>query len=322
MVLAKPHLRLDPWPAQYDSAIQIESVAIADSGDVDSTLETMDWKEIRPEAEDFYPDLYFVDGVRRVEAWVLTDTDQGIVHGMFGSTAVGCVHCDRRTAVVDGVSVRRLLILGRGLQQSEVIRIGNSEIVFEALSVASNSPVELLGELQNQMRTAEANLAETLVSKGAGVFADGPLTYFSAARQEIVGVIKRIYMPYLSAPKFSLVSLLSSGGRTPVFAIVDGKNDRYSWFQRLAQGREIDHSLAGILRLEVRAAVGLQRTIEIANFSAAHLPRFASSSVREPRAPQNLVPVGALEAELRRRLGDALTIQRAIERRIFEGLTP
>jgi hypothetical protein len=71
----------------------------------------------------------------------------------------------------------------------------------------------------------------------------------------------------------------------------------------------------------VRAALGVRQAAELANFAAVRLPEFASTAVRDPRAPQNLVPVGALEEQLRHRLGDALTIRRAIERRIFEGVT-
>jgi hypothetical protein len=73
--------------------------------------------------------------------------------------------------------------------------------------------------------------------------------------------------------------------------------------------------------LEVRAAHGIDRAVELADFAAKRLPGFASSAIRDPRAPQNLVPVGALEQELRRRMGDALLIRRGIERRIFEGVT-
>ncbi|MEO8662272.1 MAG: hypothetical protein ABI693_27665 [Bryobacteraceae bacterium] len=86
-------------------------------------------------------------------------------------------------------------------------------------------------------------------------------------------------------------------------------------FKRLATPRPMEHSLAGIVRLEVRAALGVVRAIELANLAAVQLSRFAR------RAPQNLVPVGALEEQLRHRLGDALTIRRAIERQIWEGVT-
>src|SRR5262249_42155367 len=136
---------------------------------------------------------------------------------------------------------------------------------------------------------------------------------------EAVGIIKTIHFPYLALSQFSSVAELLTGHRTPLFAIKDGKYDRYSWFLRLAQGRKVDHPLAGIIRLEVRAAVGLEKAKEMADFSACILPRFVSSSARDPRAPQNLAPVGMLETELRHRLGDALLIRRAIEKRLLEG---
>ena len=78
--------------------------------------------------------------------------------------------------------------------------------------------------------------------------------------------------------------------------------------------------LTGIIRLEVRAVVGLETARHLANTSAALLVRFASLAMRDPRAPQNLIPVGALEAELRRRMGDPLIVRRAIEKRISEGV--
>jgi hypothetical protein len=43
------------------------------------------------------------------------------------------------------------------------------------------------------------------------------------------------------------------------------------------------------------------------------LPRLASDPAHDPRAPQNLHPIGGLEHRLRRRLGDPLLVRRAIE---------
>jgi len=56
----------------------------------------------------------------------------------------------------------------------------------------------------------------------------------------------------------------------------------------------------------------------LANLSASCIPAFAGDSTRDPRAPQNLLPIGALEQELRHRLGDSIAIRRAIERVLFE----
>jgi hypothetical protein len=59
----------------------------------------------------------------------------------------------------------------------------------------------------------------------------------------------------------------------------------------------------------------------LADLSARELPRFASDATRDPRAPQNLVPIGALEARLRHRLGDPTIIRRAIEARLHQEVT-
>ena len=42
------------------------------------------------------------------------------------------------------------------------------------------------------------------------------------------------------------------------------------------------------------------------------LGRYASEPYKDPRAPQNLYPIGGLERELRRRLGDAGLMFRAL----------
>jgi hypothetical protein len=44
------------------------------------------------------------------------------------------------------------------------------------------------------------------------------------------------------------------------------------------------------------------------------LCRYASTEYKDARAPQNLYPIGGLERELRRRLGDQKLLYRAIRR--------
>jgi hypothetical protein len=241
-----------------------------------------------------------------------------MIHGLFGSIGVGAVRVRNTSASFTGITVERFLILGEGLLQKEQIAVGEHTLIFEGLASAQNSPIGLLGELQNLMRTREAQLGKGLSSRDVCVFADGPLTYFASTRDEVVGIIKTIHIPYLAANHFALVGRLLPGQRTPLFAIEDGKYDRYSWFLRVADGRKLDHVLAGVIRLEVRAALGLENARKIANFSTHELPRFVSSSARDPRAPQNLAPVGNLETELRHRLGDPLLLRRGIEQRLLE----
>ena len=201
--------------------------------------------------------------------------------------------------------------------ETEGLTVGNTELTFEPYAVADSAPPAPLLGLQYCMRTEETAVADLISSESNCVFADGPLTYFTSFNLATVGIIKRLFKPYLPSGSFALVQQLRIGQRTPVFAITDSKYDRYSWFLRVGTPRVMDHEVAGVLRLEVRSGVGLARAVELADLSASCIPAFASNSFRDPRSPQNLLPVGSLEQELRHRLGDAMAIRRAIELKLF-----
>ena len=72
------------------------------------------------------------------------------------------------------------------------------------------------------------------------------------------------------------------------------------------------HGWDGVVRLEVPADRPVADTAALADRLSATLPRFASTPHKDPRAPQNLVPIGGLERELRHRLGDAPLLLRAL----------
>ncbi|MDX1981925.1 MAG: hypothetical protein SFV51_16765 [Bryobacteraceae bacterium] len=301
-------LRLDPWPADYEAPIQIDESAPPTSFHVNAAVETTNWRAIPAGAAEPRP-CRFVDGVRRVEARVLADHDGALVHGLFGSLAAGAVAAGADRAAFDFVDVERYLILGSGQQRDAS---PCATIHFAARSMPENTPNAVLGELQSLMRAAESRAAERAAAQGY-VFVDG-LSYRSTSGQNVVGVIKRIFETYLPPAQFNLVESLTPGQRTPLFTIEDGHFDRYSCFLRLSAPRAVDHPLTGIVRIEIGAAIGVDRGVALASFAAATLPRFASTTARDPRAPQNLLPIGALESEMRRRLGDPVTIRRAIER--------
>lgn len=301
-------LKLDPWPADYEGAVQLDDDADAVGAVVDATVERAEWRAMEA-GECAAPVCYFVDGVRRVEARVMGTMDGVLTHGLMGSLAAGFVKAENGRAGFGDIVVSRRLILGKGQRLAL--------LDYAAHSTPDNTPNAVLGELQSLMRAAEARMAEHAAGLGGCVFVDGP-SYRATGTQEVVGVIKRIFVPYVSAEEFALVETLRRGERTPLFSIVDGVYDRYSCFLRLADPRAIDHPLAGIVRVEIGAAVGVTRASELAALAAAQLPRFASTSQRDARAPQNLLPVGALEQEMRRRLGDALLLRRAIEKSLHE----
>lgn len=313
-------LLLDPWPPDYDSAVQFDEQESVHEAQVDITIETIDWRAIRYEGSESIPLICFVDGVRRVDARVISQESDEVVYGLFGSAGVGSVFRRDAIAQLESLSVKRYLILGRGNTASEQIRIGECTLNFEGISTAATNPLEVLAALQNLMRTEEAQLGQKLLSDDTCVFADGPLSYFSTATQALVGVIKRIHRLYLPADCLSLLAQLGQAERTPLFSIRDGKYDRYSCYLRLVQPQQVEHPLSGLVRLEVRSAIGLEKSLRLVNYASRELPKFVSSPIRDPRAPQNLVPVGALEEELRRRLGDPILVRRAVENRIYEGV--
>jgi hypothetical protein len=323
--MASIKLRLDPWPAEYESSFQIEEFEEELRGEVDADVEGVGWVAIEPPPIQRPEPLHFVDGVRRVEARIIVDDESGRINrGLFGSIAVGAVRVERNKATFETVCVKRYIVLGGGMsleapsiREAETVRVGNLQLAFDPIAVPDGGPVAPIAGLQNLMRTEEASIAERLATESACVFADGPLTYFSGIKQPAVGVIKRLMEPYLSASQFELVRKIETGQRTPLFVIPKTKYDRYSWYLRVGSPRPMDHDIAGVLRLEVRTGVGLGRAVELANLSAACLPVFASDSFRDPRSPQNLLPIGSLETKLRHRLGDALAIRRALETKLF-----
>ena len=318
--MKKTRLLLDPWPAEYESPFQIDELDEEGDPNVDTTVEGGVWQAVEPLEQVRPAPIHFVDGVRRVEARIIVDDNSGrIVRGLFGSAAVGAVRVAHHEAQFEQIRVMRYLVTGSGVRlETEALTVGNTELIFQPHSVADSAPPAPLLGLQYCMRTEEAAVAELLSSESACVFADGPLTFFAAFNLATVGIIKRLFKPYLPSASFALVPRLGIGQRTPVFAITDGKYDRYAWYLRVGTPRVMDHEVAGVLRLEVRGGVGLARAVELADLSASCIPAFAGNSFRDPRSPQNLLPVGSLEQELRHRLGDATAIRRAIELSLFQ----
>lgn len=309
-------LRLDPWPAEFDSPIAMEEGASA-RRQVDAAVESSQWAAVACAETRMDAACCFVDGVRRVEARVLGDRDGALVHGLLGTLAAGFVRAADGVAQFGDVHVGRYLILGKGAAESLRLRIGGQWLDFDAHATEQNSPDGVLAELQSLMRMAEARVAEQLATQEGCVFVDG-LSYRATGRFDVVGVIKRILEPYLPPEQFVLVETLRKGERTPLFRIIDGTYERYSCFLRLADPRGFEHPLSGVVRVEIGAAVGIERAKALAVLAVGMLPRFASSPTRDPRAPQNLLPVGALEQEMRRRMGDMTLIRRAIEKSLHE----
>ncbi len=312
-------LRLDPWAAEYEGSIQVADDA--EGAPVDVRVESACWEAIRPSPAPPPQRIAFVDGVRRIEHRLLVSEGERTVFGLFGSFGVGAAFV-ATTARVERERIGRVVVVAGGLLLepfSAALRDGG--VVFEPRSEAANTPVAPVEGLQAAMREAEGRLAGELASEVEVVFQDGPLGFLTAGvLGPVVGFVKRLQRQYLDPAHHALLPRLGVGERTPLF-LVGGREPRYSWYLRIASGRAIESALTGVVRAECRAAQGVDEARRLADLSARELPRFASDAAHDPRAPQNLYPVGGLEARLKHLLGDPALVRRAIEARLHREVT-
>jgi hypothetical protein len=225
----------------------------------------------------------------------------------------------RATFVAENEPVARALLIGGCVDVPPLeVDVGGRRLTYAPRAVANDTPTGLRRSLQRMMLDLEGQLAARLAND-ALVFADGPLHLDGHPSAPVVGVVKRMVTAYLSPPHSDLLGRLRPGERSPLFALGNGVVDRYAWYVRLIERAPAWHELAGLVRCEVRMGVGLERARALADGVACHLPSFAGRPGVDPRAPQNLTPVGALEARLKHRLGSAALIGRALQTHITEG---
>lgn len=310
---------VDGWDPDYGSSLQdveelVEAVANLDTG-IEQDREL--WQPVAPRQPGLPGTVLFVDGVRRIEArlWLDPAGDGDAQPGLCASFAAGVVRSTASRASVEIAEVRRALLTTAdgaddivtplGTWQLSVARPDPSRPVFDVLSVALQLRLaELEIACAAHARTALAEDADDLL------VIDGPL-HGRTKLPRALGMVKTHQTQYLPAPLHRLVGRLAAGERTPVFNLTTTWQ-RWSWYLRLpgASGSP----WAGVVRVEASPELDAEQAIGLANASQAVLPRFASESFREPRAPQNLYPISGLERTLRHRLGDPQLLRRALLR--------
>lgn len=312
-------LKADPWRPDHSAGAEADLDGDLANAVVDPAVETADWSRPLLPAAGPCPPATFVDGVMRTELRVMATDGTKQAWGLLGSCAAGAVRCDGKAQYVeeDEPIGRALVIGGRIDAPPLLLDVAGSSMIYEPYPVADDSPHGLRIRLQRLMLEAEQRLAARLAGD-ALVFADGPLHLDGHPGGIVVGVVKRMVKHYLDPPHAALLPRLRPGERTPLFALGNNVLDRYAWYVRLVPKRETWHDLAGLVRCEVRTTVGLEEARRVADDVACHLPQFAGRPGVDPRAPQNLTPVGALEARLKHRLGSAILITRALQTHLVE----
>ena len=326
--------RMTPWsPAQGP----VSDAPLSASGDdgvfsIDTSVEGP-WVP-RHLSGDRAPIVQIVDGVRRVEAYAVSDTTSGAAApALFGSYAVGVVRCEpnRATVLTDPslLRVERRYLQAGSHAEDLLVRAGQTELRFRATPVPhALKPSELVRELTNRMLAAEARLTKRLSADcGALTLVDGPLRARTTGRR-VAGYIKRTANWYLGTEDRAIFDDLDVGDRTPLFRLsVEGqaKRDRFSWYVRIADLGPHLHPLASVMRLETWATLPVEQATRLADECARTLPSLAGSLVRDPRAPQNLTPVSGLEDRLRHLLGNRDVVRRriavALAERTPQGIT-
>jgi hypothetical protein len=268
------------------------------------------WRPLSPPADARPVDVVlFVDGVRRLDANVWVVEDDGTTHpGLCASYAAGVVRCDGVARVV-AQQVRR----GVFTPSAAVVDVdlaGTVPVRYVAHHLARTDPDAPRLAVQDQLRLTEIAVAELAGDRDADdlLVVDGPLR----ARTHLprtLGYVKTQERRYLPVELDAVVAGLAAGQRTPVF-LMGSRWRRFAWYLRLPG--PAGPPWAGIVRVECAAELAIEDAVALADASAVTLPRFASREYRDPRAPQNLVPIAGLERALRARLGDPRLLRRGL----------
>lgn len=320
---------VDPWDPGYglafneDASGDSPTLAASNAGlGLDVETPAGQWAPVGPDpATEIPATLLFCDGVRRVDArvWV-HGPDPQPTPGIAASFAAGLVRCDDAGASVVKVAVERALFTASPHATDIVTRGGR----YPVHVASGGTPDELSLALQQRLGEAEVAISndwratsravteavtgEAVTEEDDLLVVDGPL-FGRATLPRTVGYVKTHHRQYLPPPQAAVVAALAPCQRSPVF--VTGSNwVRYAWYLRLPGGSGAPWS--GVARLECSPQLAVAEAVALASVTARVLPRLASVPYKDPRAPQNLVPIGGLERELRHRLGDPRLLYRAL----------
>lgn len=293
---------VETWDSDYGAPTDAELEDASASVDPSVELRPEEWRPLLPETGPA-GDILFVDGVRRVDATLWIDQPPDFPGFALAATyAAGTVRCNGRASIEETA-------VERGLFTSAPAADVDTDIgLYGVKATKGTTPEELWLGIQQRMGSLEA-----AVTRSAGdaelLVVDGPLSH-ARDLENAVGYIKTQKVQYLPMELRQVLTALPAGYRTPLF-LTTTRWSRYSWYLRLA-----NHAgpAGGLVRCEIDADMNATYAARIATKVSATLPRYASARHKDPRAPQNLYPIGGLERELRRRLGDKDLAMRALRR--------
>jgi hypothetical protein len=304
---------VDAWDPSYGASFEGDGDGPAATStaqvDTDAEVPAAQWAAIDARPGVRCPDVVLlVDGVRRNDAGLWTAEDDGQSYaGLAASYAAGVVRCDLGNGVAELAGAR----VGRGLftaspSAGDVLA---GTVRYEVHRVnGTGEASKLPAAVQGPLTALEIEVSATARQSNDLMVVDGPLRNRRHLPRTI-GYIKTQQKQYLPAQLTPVVTGLRAGQRTPVFHLGTVWGG-WSWYLRLPGATGAPW--AGIVRIECSPDLLIDEAVELADLSTATLPRFASSAYKDPRAPQNLVPIAGLERRLRGLLGDSRVLHRAL----------
>lgn len=299
---------VDMWAPDYGTSREEQLREASRPVDIAVEVPADEWEPMAPASDVEVPDtITFVDGVRRIDSRIwIEDGARVDKPGVCASVAAGAVRCSPGLAAIEVVVVERALFTSA--EKAEALDLGRAGR-YELRPTATVSDEALYLAVHNHMSKLEEGLATELDDAALVIF-DGPLGVRDGANA--VGYIKSQHVQYLEDEQHQqVIGRLDEGQRTPLFRI-GGELANWSWYMRLPGVKS--HSMSGVVRVELPGLGDVDGAADRADRITAALPRFASEPHKDSRSPQNLYPIAGLERELRRRLGDAKLLDRALRR--------
>jgi len=307
--------RLEAWNPEYALPERLEE------GEGLEGLKTHyegDWVVRTPQRQSAseWPVVYLVDGRQRVDAQIADSRGR---QALLATVVAGAVVRDAAGIRPVGEPLKRHILLHSG-DLEEPLPPGLSH--YQPVEAKRADPASMRSRVTEEMRRLEASLVNRL--EGGVVIVDGQIyqgeeSYTAAKR--LLGYTKTQAAIYLSAAQQALLHELKPYQRTPIFQIpgkaINRPLDVFSWYVRLPLKPVYTfYPSASLLRVETICPEPYQAS-QLADLSVSLFCDMASSPAKDPRAPQNLIPIGGLEQWLGRHLGQAEVARRRIMQALF-----
>ncbi|WP_299429742.1 hypothetical protein [uncultured Meiothermus sp.] len=310
--------KLETWNPEYALPERMQSEEEQGGLEDVKTHYEGDWAARSPAKTepDLWPIVYLVDGRQRIDAQI---ADSGGRSAMLAKVIAGAVLRDGGGIRPVGEPLKRDVLL-HSADLVEPLPLALQH--YQPIRTRKSDPASMRARLTEVMRGLEASLVNEL--EGGLVVMDGqifPGEQTFKETERILGYTKTQAATYLGPEQQALLHRLKPFERTPIFSIpgygLRRPLDVFSWYVRLPLSPSAPfYGGAALLRVETPTPEPSD-AVRLADLSVSLFGALASSPARDPRAPQNLIPIGGLEQWLGRHMGHGDVVRRKIVQALF-----